>query len=148
MRALIDMDARVILETRLKVLEDHLSAENEHKIDGIMRTFSPEAQLIFNGRPFVTREEIYKLHESFGFSEMGSFSRLKIEIANKFVTEDTVILEQNFSGVHTGEWMGIAATGKVFKLDICTIYQFDGKNKIRCERVYLDWSSLRKQLAR
>jgi predicted ester cyclase len=49
-------------------------------------------------------------------------------------------------GRHTGEWQGIAATGRKIEVAVCTVYKFDERGKLASENVYFDTGSLLKQL--
>jgi predicted ester cyclase len=134
------------LKRRVALLEEHLSAENAHDLDGIMKTFGQGARLILNGYTFGDHDRIRAVHEDLGFSERGGFSDLRIEERRRYVTDDAIIMEQTLSGQHTGTWQGVAATGRSFKVAVCTVYTFDEEGKLAGENAYFDGAFLLKQL--
>ena len=56
-----------LLETRLQLVEEHVRAENEHDVDGIMKTFTTEPTFVLNGATVTGHESIRGFYEEFGF---------------------------------------------------------------------------------
>jgi hypothetical protein len=133
-------------QTRARGLEEHLQAENAHDVNAIMQTFADTGVLVFNGLPLSGHDRIRMLHEGLGFGERGGFSDLRIEETQRYVSDEAIILEQVVSGTHTGEWQGIAATGRQMAVAVCTVYKFDEAGKLASENVYFDTGTLLKQL--
>jgi hypothetical protein len=131
---------------RVRMLEEHLRAENAHDLKGIMETFGQAARLVLNGYSFDDHAGIRALHEDFGFGEDGGFSELRVQEKRRYVTDDAIVMEQTLSGRHTGTWQGIAATGRSFKISVCAIYTFDEEGRLAGENVYFDSGYLLKQL--
>jgi hypothetical protein len=71
---------------------------------------------------------------------------LKIEVQRQHVTDETVILEVIISGVQTGPWRGLPATGRFFSFPLCGIYTFDAQDHILGEKIYYDRAAVLKQL--
>lgn len=138
--------SEAINEAHVRMLEDHLQAENAHDVDGIMDTFSQSAKFTLNGNTYGGHNLIRLAHERFGFTEGGSFSDLRVEENRRYTSDSAIILEQTVSGKHTGIWEGIEATGRAVKLSVCTIYTFDTDNKLVGENVYFDGALLLRQL--
>lgn len=134
------------LQTRVRCLEEHIQAENLHDVNAIMETFAESGVLVFNGAPLTDQDRIRMLHEQLGFSERGGFSDLRVDVKQRYVSEEAIILEQVVSGRHTGEWQGIAATGRQIEVAVCTVYKFDTAGKLASENVYFDTGTLLKQL--
>jgi predicted ester cyclase len=134
------------LQTRLRCLEEHIQAENLHDVNAIMETFAPGGLLVFNGLPLADHDRIRMLHEQLGFGDQGGFSDLRVEGIRRYISEDAIILEQVVSGRHTGEWQGVAATGRQIEVPVCTVYKFDDAGRLASENVYFDTGSLLKQL--
>lgn len=134
------------LKTRAALLEEHLRAENEHDLEAIMETFGQGAVMILNGYTFEDHNGIRALHEEFGFNDNGGFSDLRVEVRRRHNATDAIILEQTLSGRHTGTWQGYGATGRSFKVAVCTVYTFDEEGKIVGENAYFDRAFLLKQL--
>lgn len=135
-----------ISEARVRVLEEHMRAENAHDVDRIMGTFSQSAKFTLNGNTYGGHNLIRVAHERFGFSEGGSFSDLRVEEHRRYASDNAIILEQTVSGKHTGAWEGIEATGRDVKVSVCTIYTFDADDKLVGENVYFDGALLLRQL--
>jgi predicted ester cyclase len=133
-------------KARIKLLNEHLEAENRYDIEAIMRTFERDAEVIINGNVFSGLDSIRKFHERLGFDQNGGFSNLRVSERRRYVHEDAIIIEQTLSGVHTGKWQGIAATGRRFDIPVCTVYTFGSENKLAGESVYFDSALLLKQL--
>jgi predicted ester cyclase len=133
-------------QTRARGLDAHIQAENAHDVKAIMQTFAHNGVLVFNGLPLSDHDKIRALHEGLGFGEQGGFSDLRIEEKQRYISGEAIILEQVVSGTHTGEWQGIAATGRKMVVAVCTVYKFDDEGKLISENVYFDTGSLLKQL--
>lgn len=61
------------------------------------------------------------------------------------VDEDKAALEADVVGVHTGEFAGIAATGKSVRVPSSVIYELQD-NRIRALRIYLPPDQIVEQL--
>lgn len=134
------------LQARVRCLDEHIQAENQHDVNAIMKTFARDGALVFNGLPLGDHDRIRALHEGLGFGDQGGFSDLQIEVKQRYISEEAIILEQVVRGTHTGEWQGVAATGRKIEVAICTVYKFDEECKLAAENVYLDTGGLLKQL--
>lgn len=135
-------------KARIKLLDEHLEAENRYDIEAIMNTFEQDAAVIINGNVFSGLESIRKFHERLGFDQNGGFSNLKVSERHRYVNQKAIIIEQTLSGIHTGLWQGIAATGRSFEIPVCTVYTFGKENKLVGENVYFDSALLLRQLVR
>ena len=124
----------------------HLAAENSNDLEKITSTYGENPYVNLNGRIFEGIERIEKFHKNFGFSEDGSFSELSVDEKNRRITEDAIIIEQVLSGTHSGKWEGFEATGKSFKINVCTIYLFDQSSLLKGENVYFDSFQILSQL--
>jgi steroid delta-isomerase-like uncharacterized protein len=135
-----------VLATRLQLVEDHIRAENEHDVNGIMETFVPEPTFVLNGTTVNGHESIRGFYEEFGFGEKGGFANLHVETLQRHVSDEAIILELTLSGEHQNTWQGIPATGRKFEIPACAVFFFDKAGKLAGERVYLDGALLLKQL--
>ena len=134
------------MEVRLRVVEEHIRAENADDLDGIMRTFGERPTFVLNGDTFDGQEGVRAFYEGFGFGGRGGFTNIHVEVRHRHVTDDDIILEVMVSGEHTETWQGIPATGRRFEVPLCAVFFFDGEGKLAGERVYMDGSLLLKQL--
>jgi hypothetical protein len=131
---------------REEVLEKHLLAENSHDIDAIMSTFAEDAVVLWGGKPYRGRDAIRRLHEGMGFGDDGAFSNLTIVEIRRHTTEQTIIIEQELRGRHTGTWEGVGATGRSVTVPVCTVYEFGDNGLIVSERPHLDRWVIWKQI--
>lgn len=133
-------------EARLKLVEKHCMAENDHDLGAIMETFGAAPSFGLNGADFNGREVVEGLYAGFGFGSQGSFSGIHLDIADRHVNDETIILELFLNGRHTGDWNGLAPTGREFRVPLCAIFKFDDEGKLASERVYFDTGTLLQQL--
>src|SRR5207245_5616165 len=59
--------------------------------------------------------------------------------------DDGVIVEFDLLGTHLGPLRGLAPTGRSFRCRMSAFFIFDGE-RIACERVYFDQSTILRQL--
>ncbi|MDG6027745.1 MAG: nuclear transport factor 2 family protein [Candidatus Brocadia sp.] len=134
-------------EARIKVVEEHMHAENAHDIHRIMATFGPHPTLTFNGMTFDGHASIRAFYEELGFgSPHGGFPDLRAEVLHQHVSEDTITVEVMLYGTHTQTWQGIPATGREIAVPACAVFLFDATGKLAGERVYCDGGLLLKQM--
>jgi steroid delta-isomerase-like uncharacterized protein len=134
------------IEARVKLVDEHIRAENAHDVDGIMKTFGKDPTFVLKGDTFTGHEGIRALYQGFGFGGGGGFSQLHVAIDRRHVTDDVVILEVTLTGEHSNTWQGIPATGRKFKIPVCAVIPFDQDSMMAGERVYLDGALLLRQL--
>src|SRR5262245_7242583 len=126
------------MTARERGLAAHLAAENAGDLDGIVATFADDAVLELNGEVFRGRRLIRLVHERFGFAGTGAFSALAVTEMARHESAGAVVLEEQLSGRHTGEWEGLAPTGRRFAVAVCAVYVFDADGRLTAERVYFD----------
>lgn len=74
-----------------------------------------------------------------------SFPDGDYEITGVYADEDSVVTEFRFTGTHSGDFEGIAPTGRRVEIDFCNVMRLrDGK--VLAERDYLDTQGLAAQL--
>ena len=56
---------------RRALLKTHYDVENSHDMNGIMATFSPDAEMLYNRMPFTDQQSIRDAHVIVGFSGTG-----------------------------------------------------------------------------
>lgn len=134
------------LAARLELVEEHMRAENDHDVDRIMQTFGKHPTFVLNSDTFTGQENIRGMYESFGFGGRGGFANIHVEVKQRHVSDDAIILEAILRAEHASEWQGIPATGKKIEVPLCAVFPFDEDGKLAGERVYLDGGVLLKQL--
>ena len=74
------------------------------------------------------------------------FPDIEIDVTNRFVTDEAIILEVVLRGTHNGTWAGIPPSGRRMEVPGCAVYTFDGEEKIEEERAYFDVNVILKQI--
>jgi predicted ester cyclase len=137
---------QTIRELREQIVLKHLQAENAHDIEGIMETFSEQPNFALNGAELNGLQTIRTLYEGFGFGQSGSFSEIQLTIQKWFWGDESITVEMFLNAKHTGEWQGIAATGKNVAIPLCAVFTFDEANKVESERAWFDGAMVLQQL--
>jgi hypothetical protein len=128
---------------RRALLAAHYAAENAYDLDGIMATFAPEAEMIYNGQRFTEPEHIRWAHGYIGFTaEAGAFSGLQSFRDHEHCTADEIVVEGRLCGTHTGEFQGHAPTGCEVVLPFVTFYRFDASGRLASERIVMNLGAL------
>ncbi len=133
-------------EARIKIVQEHLAAENKHDLDAIMATFSAQPAFALNGMDLVGAQVIRGVYEGFGFGQHGSFSDIQLEIKHWHFGDDSITTEMILRANHAGEWQGIPATGRAVAVPLCAIFTFDADDKVASERAYFDAATVLQQI--
>lgn len=134
------------IDDRLRIVEEHMRAENAHDVDAVMRTFVEDPTFVINGDTISGPDDVRSFYEGFGFGGRGGFADLHVEERGRHVAADAVILEVTVTGKHADTWQGIAATGRQIEVPLCAVFPFDGEGRLTGERVYMDGALLLRQL--
>jgi hypothetical protein len=130
-------------DRRRALLAAHYEAENACDIDGIMATFAPNAEMIYNGQHFTVADHIRWAHGYIGMSaEPGGLTNLRSVRDREHDTDDEIIVEGRLFGTHTGEFQGFAPTGRDVVLPFITFYRFDASGLLASERVVMNLGML------
>ena len=125
----------------------HLAAENDYDLDGIMKTFSDDTEMLYNGRSFSDHRSIRWAHRYFGWSSaQGAFAGLRGVTDREHFTDDEIVIEQRLFGKHVGEFLGFPATGRDVELPAVGFYHFDNDGKLTSERVVMNLGPLAGEL--
>jgi steroid delta-isomerase-like uncharacterized protein len=131
---------------RIRIVQEHLDAENNHDLDAIMATFSPQPAFALNGMDLAGQDVIRGVYAGFGFGQRGSFSDISLEVKHWYFGDDSITTEMILRANHTGEWQGISATGRAVVVPLCAIFTFDDENKVASERAYFDAATVLQQI--
>jgi len=124
---------------RRALLKTHYDVENSHDMNGIMATFSPDCEMLFNRMPFTDPQSIRVAHVLLGFSGTGgAFEDIHNYIDGEHFTDDEIIVEGRLCGKHVGEFQGIKATGRNVELPFVAFYHFDKTDRLISERVVMN----------
>ena len=127
---------------RKALLKTHYDVENDHDMNGIMATFSPNAEVHYNRIPFTDPQSIRDGHSYIGFAGGGAIEGIHHYIDGEHFTDDEIIVEGRACGKHVGEFMGIEATGRDVELPFVAFYHFDETDKLISERVVMNLGAL------
>ena len=129
---------------RLAVVEEHVRLENRHDLHGIMGTFGASARY---------DEEPWDDHHIGRDAVRGYYDRLframpdlLIDVRQRHVAEEAVLLEVMISGHHLGAWRGLPPTGRPLRFPLCGIFTFDGADRLAGEKIYYDRATVLRQL--
>jgi SnoaL-like polyketide cyclase len=134
------------LDGRIRLVDEHLRAENEHNLDAIMATFGHNPRFNLNGVALNDADSIRGMYDGFGFGGQGSFSNIKVEVKQQHISDESIVVELMLRGKHTDSFQAIAATNREFEIPVCAIFDFDEEGKLAGERVYFDGALLLQQL--
>jgi hypothetical protein len=68
---------------------------------------------------------------------------LRIEVQQRYASEDAIILKVMITGHHLGPWRGLLPTGRSLRLPLCGIFVFDEEDRLAGEKIYCDRDTLR-----
>ncbi len=113
-----------------------MDAENVHDFDSVIDTFEhPRYELMASGRVFDGEDEVRKYFAQ----SRAVFPDQRNENAVLRTVDDGVLAEFDLLGTHRD-------TGKPFRSRMAALFLFDD-DKIVCERVYFDQTSIEKQVS-
>lgn len=123
-------------EARLAPVEEHVRAENRHDLEGILRTFGRSARYHDEawGDHFAGPDGVRAWYRSL----LSAIPDLHVELAERHVTAQSVILEVWVRGTHQGALYGLPGTGRRVEFPAVAIYSFDEAGLIAGERIYYD----------
>jgi len=129
---------------RIALVEHHIALENQHDLEGVLRTFGDTAQYDDEawGEHFAGREGVRQFYEQL----MRALPDLAILVQRRYVTDEAIIVEVLIRGTHLGPWRGLPATGRRVEIPLCGVYTFDARDQLAGERIYYDRATVLRQL--
>jgi steroid delta-isomerase-like uncharacterized protein len=129
---------------RIAIVEQHVRMENEHDLEGVLRTFGEAAQYDDEawGEHFRGRNGVRAFYSQI----MTALPDLQIDVQRRHVAADAILLEVLIRGTHLGSWRGLPATGRRVEIPLCGVYTFDADNNLAGERIYYDRATVLRQL--
>jgi steroid delta-isomerase-like uncharacterized protein len=119
---------------RIAIVEEHIRLENEHDLEGVLRTFGDSAR--YDDEPWDAHYE----------GRDGVRRDLEIEVQRRYVTAEAIVVEVVIRGTHLGGWRGLPATGRRVDFPLCGIYTFDADDRLAGEKIYYDRGTVWRQL--
>lgn len=118
--------------------------ENEHDLEGIMATFgrTPEYEDTPWGDHRTGKDGVRSYYEEL----VRALPDLHIDVEDRHVTDEHVILEVVITGTHAGTWRGFPGTGRPVEFPLCAVYTFDEESKLAGERIYYDRATVLDQI--
>ena len=128
----------------MALVEEHVRCENAHDLDGVIRTFGSTAR--YDDEPWDQHWQGIDQVRQFYSQLMAALPDLSIEIVERHVANETILLEVIIRGTHLGGWRGLPATGRRVEVPICGVYTFDADDRLAGERIYYDRAMIFRQL--
>lgn len=129
---------------RIAIVEQHIRLENEHDLEGVLRTFGDTAR--YDDEPWAEhyqgRNGVRRFYEQL----MKALPDLEIEVQRRHVTDDAILVEVIIRGTHLGGWRGLPATGRRVEFPLCGVYTFDPDDQLAGEKIYYDRGTVLRQL--
>ncbi len=132
------------VSARIALVEQHIRLENEHDLEGVLRTFGDTA--LYDDEPwnehYKGRNRVRVFYEQL----MNALPDLEIEVRRRHVTDDDILVEVMIRGTHLGWWRGLPATGRRIEFPLCGVYTFDADDRLAGEKIYYDRGTVLRQL--
>ena len=113
---------------RIAVVEQHIRLENEHDLEGVLRTFGDAAR--YDDEPWGEHYEGRNGVRLFYEQLMKALPDLEIEVQRRHVTDDAILVEVVIRGTHLSGWRGLPATGRRVEFPLCGVYTFDADDRL------------------
>ncbi|MGC2195232.1 MAG: ester cyclase [Terriglobales bacterium] len=132
------------MSARIAVVEQHIRLENEHDLEGVLRTFGDTARYDDEpwGKHYEGRNGVRLFYEQL----MKALPDLEIEVQRRHVTDEAILVEVMIRGTHLGSWRGLPPTGRHVEFPLCGIYTFDADDRLAGEKIYYDRGTVLRQL--
>lgn len=129
---------------RVAIVEQHIRLENEHDLEGVLRTFGDTARYDDEpwGEHYKGRNGVRLFYEQL----MKALPDLEIEVQRRHVTDDAILVEVIICGTHLGAWRGLPPTGRRVEFPLCGVYTFDADDRLAGEKIYYDRGTVLRQL--
>jgi hypothetical protein len=128
---------------RRRLCAAHVAEENQHDIDGLMKTFARNTEVSVNGFVVTDRELIRAGHVGGGFSDApGALANLRVVPEIEYVTDDEIVYEGRLIGQHVAEMNQFPPTQREVSIPYVAFYRFDRAGKLVSERLTFNYGVL------
>jgi steroid delta-isomerase-like uncharacterized protein len=138
------MEGKARDDLRIAAIEEHVRHENRHDLDGLLSTFGGHA--VYEDGPWGERHDGLPAVREYYAGLFRAAPDLHIEVKNRYVSKDAIVLEVLISGTHLGAWRGLPPTGRRLEFPLCAVFTFDQNDRMLGERIYYDRATVLRQL--
>jgi steroid delta-isomerase-like uncharacterized protein len=119
-----------------------MESENHHDFDATIATFShPRYEIVPTGDVYDGEQEVRRY-----FAETrAAFPDQRNELIDLHHIDDGVVVEFDLLGTHLGPLRALPPTGRAFRCRMTAFFIFE-RDRIVCERVYFDQTTILRQL--
>ncbi len=132
------------MKARIAIVEEHIRCENRHDLDAVLATFGADAR--YDDEPWNDHRLGLDGVRSYYTELITALPNLSIEVLNRHISSESIVVEVIIRGTHLGAWRGLPATGRPVEVPLCGIYTFDESDKLAGERIYYDRGIVLRQL--
>ena len=142
------LSPEALIELQRKTVAEHIQNEQIKNWPGVYGTFTPqEEDAYYDVVPFQTRFGSIKGVIGFYETINRSFPDFQITVHSEQDVPGMSILEVQITGTHTGEYFGIAPTGRRVSVALAGFYVFDQTTgHLNAERIYFDNNTILAQI--
>ena len=130
---------------RSAIVQAHIDAENRHDPAGILATFAGEPRydvpMLETGADVIGPEAVREMWDAL----LEGFPALRLDAGPFHHSEAGVFVEVRMTGVNTGAWHGMPATGRPVDVRMGCWFEFD-QDRLVCEHLYMDFATILGQL--
>jgi steroid delta-isomerase-like uncharacterized protein len=132
------------VSARAALVEQHIRLENEHDLEGVLRTFGEAARYDDEawGEHYEGETGVRRFYEQL----MKALPDLEIDVRRRHVTDEAILVEVVIRGTHLGGWRGLPPTGRRVEFPLCGVYTFDAEDRLAREKIYYDRGTVLRQL--
>jgi len=132
------------VSARVALVEQHIRLENEHDLEGVLRTFGDTAR--YDDESWDEHYEGGSGVRRFYEQLMKALPDLEIDVQHRHVTDEAILVEVVIRGTHLGGWRGLPPTGRRVEFPLCGVYTFDAEDRLAGEKIYYDRGTVLRQL--
>jgi steroid delta-isomerase-like uncharacterized protein len=139
-------ESTTVRQAREAVVRAHVDAENRHDPEATVATFS--ASTARYDIPAMGADGDVPDHEAIRTLFEGLFTvfpDFHAEPGPLRHGDDHVLVEVLLTGTQHADWAGIPNTGRSFATRLAAVFDFEG-DQLVCERVYMDFGDIARQL--
>jgi steroid delta-isomerase-like uncharacterized protein len=129
---------------RMALVEEHIRSENRHDLSTLMETFGSDAR--YDDEPWHDHRVGIEAVRSYYAELLRSLPDISIDLRQRYVAMNAVVVEVIIRGTHLGPWRGMPATGQRVDFPLCGIFTFDAEDRLAGERIYYDRAIVMRQL--